>query len=53
MRLVPRRHGTHLPHDSACVKFTKNLAKSTMQVVSSVTITPPEPMIAPASLSES
>ena len=48
MRLVPTRHGTHLPHDSACVKSRKKRAMSTMQVVSSMTIMPPEPMIAPA-----
>ena len=53
MRRVPMRQGTHLPQDSFWVKFTKKRARSTMQVVSSMTMTPPEPMIAPACLSES
>ena len=35
------------------VKSRKKRAKSTMQVVSSMTIRPPEPMMAPASFSES
>ncbi len=50
---VPTRHGTHLPHDSLCVNSRKNRAMSTMQVFSSRTISPPEPMIAPIFLTES
>ncbi len=38
----------HLPHDSSRRKFKKNLAISTMQVFSSMTIIPPEPIIEPA-----
>ena len=49
MRLVPTRHGVHLPQDSSWVKSRKNRAMSTMQVSSSMTIRPPEPMIAPSS----
>ena len=33
MRLVPSRHGTHLPQDSFCVKCMKKRATSTMQVL--------------------
>ena len=44
MRLVPRRQGTHLPQLSSWVNCRKNLAKSTMQVVSSTTTMPPEPI---------
>ena len=47
MRLVPRRQGTHLPHDSFCVKSRKKRARSTMQVSSSTTTMPPEPTMAP------
>ena len=36
MRCVPTRHGTHLPQHSSAVNVRKNLAKSTMQVVSSI-----------------
>ena len=53
MRLVPTRHGTHLPQDSSCTNSRKNRATSTMQVSSSMTIRPPEPMIAPSSVSDS
>ena len=53
MRLVPMRHGAHLPQDSSCTKSRKNRAMSTMQVSSSMTMSPPEPMIAPSSLSDS
>ena len=53
MRFVPSRQGTHLPQDSFCVKFMKNLATSTMQVLSFMTTRPPEPIIAPAFLTES
>ena len=50
---VPSRQGTHFPHDSFCVKFIKNLATSTIQVLSSITTRPPEPMIAPTFFKES
>ena len=30
MRLVPSRHGVHLPQDSDCVNVRKNFAMSTM-----------------------
>ena len=53
MRFVPSRHGVHLPQDSDCVKLRKNFATSTMQVSSSMTTSPPEPIIAPAAMSES
>ena len=49
MRLVPMRHGVHLPQDSSCTNSRKNRAMSTMQVSSSMKIRPPEPMIAPSS----
>jgi len=53
IRLVPMRHGAHLPHDSCCTKSVKKRAISTMQVASSITISPPEPMIAPIPFTES
>ena len=53
MRLVPTRQGTHLPHDSSWTNSRKNRATSTMQLSSSITIRPPEPMIAPNSDSDS
>ena len=53
MRLVPSRQGTHLPQLSFWVKLMKKRAVSTMQVSSSMTTRPPEPMMAPAFLSES
>ena len=49
MRFVPTRHGTHLPQDSSCTNSMKNRATSTMHVSSSITIRPPEPMMAPSS----
>ena len=49
IRLVPTRHGGHLPQLSSCVNSRKKRAMSTMQVSSSMTMTPPEPMIAPSS----
>ena len=49
MRLEPIRQKVHLPHDSRCVNSRKKRATSTMQVSSSITIRPPEPMIAPSS----
>ncbi len=45
--VVPTRHGTHLPHDSSRQKSMKYLATLTMQLVSSMTIIPPEPMNEP------
>ena len=48
MRVVPTRQGTHLPQLSSAVNLRKNLAKSTMQVVSSTTTMPPEPIMEPA-----
>ena len=51
--VVPTRQGTHLPHDSDMQKSMKNLATSTMQEVSSITIMPPEPMMEPTLASES
>jgi hypothetical protein len=48
MRWVPSRQETHFPHDSSRRKFRKYRARSTMQVFSSMTIMPPEPMMDPA-----
>ncbi len=53
IRFVPSRQGTHLPQLSRWVKLMKNRATSTMQVSSSMTTMPPEPIIAPIFLSES
>ena len=50
---VPTRQGTHLPHDSFWVNSWKNRATSTMQVFSSMITSPPEPMIAPTSCTDS
>src|SRR4030042_1736823 len=50
---MPSRHGTHLPHDSSVRKSRKYLATSTIQVCSSMTIIPPEPIIEPALVSSS
>ena len=47
MRVVPTRQGTHLPQLSSAVNLRKNLAKSTMQVLSSTTTMPPEPIMEP------
>jgi len=47
MRNVPMRQEVHLPQDSFCVNCRKKRAISTMQVVSSITTMPPEPMMAP------
>ena len=49
MRVVPMRQGTHLPQLSSAVKWRKNLAKSTMQVESSTTTMPPDPIMVPLS----
>lgn len=46
-RRVPSRQGVHLPHYSSWINSMKNRAISTIQVFSSMTITPPDPMIAP------
>ncbi|MPN07311.1 hypothetical protein SDC9_154577 [bioreactor metagenome] len=53
IRFVPSRHGTHFPQLSFWVKFIKKRATSTMHVLLSITTKPPEPIIAPAFLSES
>ena len=53
MRFVPSRQGVHLPQLSFWVKCMKNRATSTMQVSSSMTTSPPEPMMAPSFFSES
>jgi len=45
--VVPKRQGAHFPHDSDWVKLKKNRAISTMQLFSSITTIPPEPMMAP------
>src|SRR5699024_9782711 len=45
---VPSLQGTHLPQDSSTVKSKKNLAISTIQLSSSITTIPPEPMIDPS-----
>ncbi len=47
IRRVPSRQGTHLPQLSFWVKFMKKRATSTMQVWSSITTSPPLPIIAP------
>src|SRR3989304_4377891 len=51
--LMPSRQGTHLPHDSSVRKSRKYLATSTIQVSSSMTIIPPDPLIEPALVSSS
>ena len=53
IRLVPMRQKVHLPHDSRWVNSRKNRATSTMQVVSSITTRPPDPMMAPVLLIDS
>ena len=50
---VPSRQGMHLPQLSRWMKSMKNLATSTMQLSSSMTTRPPEPIMAPSSLSDS
>src|SRR4030043_440171 len=44
----PSRQGRHFPQDSSCKKWTKYFATSTIQVPSSITIIPPEPIMEPA-----
>ena len=51
MRVVPSRHGVHLPQLSLRMNSMKNLATSTMQERSSMTTMPPLPIIAPSSCS--
>ena len=46
-RLVPTRQGVHFPQLSSTVNSRKNFAMSTMQVSSSITIRPPEPIMVP------
>src|SRR5208282_3692469 len=46
---LPSRQALHLPQDSSLVNWMKNLETSTMQVSSSITIIPPEPIIEPTS----
>ena len=46
-RLVPMRQGEHLPQDSSTMNSRKNLAMSTMQLSSSMTMRPPEPIMEP------
>ena len=49
-RLMPTRQGVHLPQDSSTVNSRKNIAISTMQVSSSITIRPPEPIMQPTAV---
>jgi hypothetical protein len=49
----PTRQGTHWPHDSSSENSRKYLAMLTMQLSSSRTIRPPEPMIEPSAFSDS
>ncbi len=51
IRLVPTRQGGHFPQLSSWVNSRKKRAMSTMHVSSSITMTPPEPMMAPSSCS--
>ena len=44
---VPARQGMHLPQDSVMQNSMKKRATLTMHDVSSMTIMPPEPIIAP------
>ena len=46
---VPSRQGEHCPQDSWAKKRTADASASTMDVVSSITITPPDPAMVPAS----
>ena len=46
---LPSRQGVHCPHDSLWKKRTRRQAARTAQVVSSSTITEPEPIIDPPS----
>ena len=51
--VVPILQGVHLPQDSSLQKSMKYLAKSIIQVCSSITISPPEPIIVPSSCNDS
>src|SRR3990170_3875523 len=53
IRFVPSRQEVHFPQDSSFKKFMKYFATSTIQVDSSITIIPPEPIIEPTSVSRS
>src|SRR4030042_6327394 len=46
----PSRQEAHFPQDSSLVKTIKYFATSTTQVSSSITISPPDPIIEPASV---
>ncbi len=46
--LNPSRQGIHFPQDSSNRKSTKYLAESTMQVSSSITTMPPDPIMDPS-----
>ena len=46
-RRVPSRQGVHLPQDSSCTKSIKNRAMSTIHEFSSITMAPPDPIMAP------
>src|SRR5690606_41115701 len=47
-RSTPTRQGVHWPQDSSRQKVRKKWATSTIQLASSITTRPPEPMITPA-----
>ena len=47
---LPSRQALHFPQDSSLVNWMKNLDTSTMQVSSSMTIIPPDPIMEPTSL---
>lgn len=51
--VVPTRQGRHFPQDSSRQKSMKYFATSTMRVVSSITIMPPDPMIEPSDARDS
>src|SRR3972149_7020350 len=53
IRRVPSRQGIHLPQLSRWMKSMKYFATSTMQLPSSITTRPPEPIIAPTFFSDS
>ena len=53
IRVVPIRQNVHWPHDSSRRNDRKYRAISTMQSSSSRTMSPPDPMIAPAAASAS
>ena len=53
MRPVPSLQGVHFPHDSSLQNSMKNRATSTMHLLSSMTIKPPEPTMAPSRMIDS